>query len=137
MAIEKDGRVALVGYDSTGVAGAPQLNKEIKTAWQDILDNADDRRRAADILGLADPEQLRSRLPNAPFEVEPNEGGLGPIEIALLVFAGNVAYDVAKDLAKKGAEAALFSLWKEVVKPKIEEQFPDSGLGAEKEIGDT
>jgi hypothetical protein len=130
---EPDGHPLVVDGYGSGAPGTAKLNQAIEVAWRDVLADPDSRREAAAILGI-EPDELAKHFPVSPYEAEPNEAGFGPVEAAILVFVGNVAYDVAKGLAKKGVDAALSAMWKKVIRPKVEGLLPWGALDGNKPV---
>lgn len=132
MTIDKQQPLVVAAYGSGG-AGIKQINQAIGAAWEKVLADPDAHKEAADLLGVPF-EELAERFPTSPYEAKPSQAGFGPLETALLVFVGNVAYDVAKELAKKAAEGALRTVWERVVQPKVKLLLPSAGLGSEKKL---
>lgn len=130
-----DAAIPLIGY-GTGVVGVAELNDKVGEAWREVLADPRAKEAAAKILGIK-PGDLEKEIPASPFEVRATEAGLGPVETAILVFAGAVAYDLAKDAAKYPVKAAFRSLWQKVIKPKVEEHLPLGAFGKEADISDS
>jgi hypothetical protein len=126
--------IAIVGYGS-GVAGTDELNEEADRAWRQVLADPRTTEQAANLLGVA-PSDLAKKLPTSPFEFKTNAAGLGPVEIGVIVFAGNVTYDLAKEIARAALKAALIELWQKLIKPRIERRLPLGALGKEPDVGD-
>jgi hypothetical protein len=126
--------IAILGYGG-GFVGADELNSEADKAWREMLADPRTREQAAKLLDVT-PGDLAKKLPASPFEFKTNEAGLGPVELGLIVFAGNVAYDLAKEVARTALKTALVEIWRKLIKPRIESQLPLGALGNEADVGD-
>ena len=122
-------RYPIIGYGS-GVVGVDELNAKVDDVWHGVLADSRAREEAGRILGIA-PDDLERKFPTSPFEVRTNEAGLGPVETAILVFVGAVAYDLVKGVAKSAVKETLRILWQKVVKPQVENYLPLGAFGSE------
>jgi hypothetical protein len=121
----------LIGYGK-GAPGAAELNSKIEEAWQELLSDPKAKAEAASILGLSAKDL--SGIKSAPFEAKPNASGLGPVTLAILIFAGTIAADVAKDLAKDATKAALLTVWSRLIKPRLRPKLPLNALSHEEKV---
>jgi hypothetical protein len=128
-------RIPISGVGS-GASNVSQINEAIDKAWQEILTDPVLARDTAAVLGLP----LENLPKKPPYSAQPYEGGMGPVETALIIFAykfvDDVAYDLIKDVTKDAAMQGLKLLWGEVVKERVEEHLQTGGLGPERPVPD-
>lgn len=116
---------------ATGTAPLEELSAEMVAAWRSLLDDSDFAEEAARTLGTT-VENVRT-LSDPPFELRPGHQGLGVVETAIVVFIGQAALDLGKDLVTDAAKAGLKKLWGRI-KTRMGLGLPLSAFGSEGEV---
>ena len=120
----------VAGY-ATGTVPVAELNRELAAAWNSLLSDPLAVADAARAIGVS-TDDFR-KLDRPLFELGVRQQGLGVVETAIVVFVGQIALDVGKDLAKDALEAGLKKLWS-FVKARMELSLPLHAFGREAKL---
>jgi predicted ArsR family transcriptional regulator len=127
---DAESRRVVAGY-ATGTAPVNELNSEMAVAWRSLLEDPVFIADAAQTLGVS-AEALRA-LDRPPFELRAKQQGLGAVETAIIVFLGQAAIELGKDLMKDAAKKGLKQIWSRI-KAKMELNLSLSAFGPEAKV---
>jgi hypothetical protein len=108
---------------------AHRVQAELAAYWAQMLADADELRRVADMLGLA-PERVRE-LREPPLQVQPAQSNVGGADIGLIVvtwLATEVVLGAFKDLAKEEVKRRIKLVWA-YVSDRIDERMGGKATG--------
>ena len=127
----------IVGLQA-GTAGRNDLQNAIETAWHELLSDADDSRRVADILGIS-RDQL-APVHKAPFNVESAGSGFGALEVAYVVgiwIGSEIVLGALRDLAKEELKRRLRELWDKVLSKRMRNVLDKEQVGSDVDLDRT
>jgi len=102
------GPVEVATYRSGGES-PDTVAEELESAWRTIRSDPDSLAEAAQLSGI--PAQELEALSDPPFSVRAKQQGFAGVDDAVMIVAGAILVDLAKDIAKDAARDGLRKLW--------------------------